>query len=790
VTTYDRFDGVIGPTIAESVPSWPVRPHPGTDAPNVIVILLDDTGFAQLGCYGSTMSTPNIDRLAANGLRYTNFHVTPLCSPTRAALLTGRNHHEVGVRSLANFNTGYPNMRGHVSNHAATMAELLRDEGYATLAVGKWHLCQMEDASAAGPFDQWPTQRGFDRFYGFLDGETDQFHPELVYDNHRIDQPATADEGYHLTEDLIDHAIEFMHDSKSIRPDRPFFLYLATGAMHAPHQAPADYLAKYRGAFDDGWDEARNAWFTRQRDMGLFPSGTQLAPRNPGVEEWSELPENHKRLAARLQEAFAAFLDHTDDQIGRLVAALAHLGELDNTLIMLLSDNGASQEGGKFGVLHEWKYFNFLVESPDDAVARLDDIGGQDSHTNYPWGWAQAGNTPFKWYKQNTHEGGVHVPLIVHWPARIPPADRGGLRDQFHHVNDIAPTVYDLLGVTLPSEYRGYEQMPITGTSMRYTLADGEAPTRKQVQYFEMMGHRGIYSDGWKAVTRHTPGVPYDNDDWELYHVAADRSECVNLAAAEPGRLARLVELWWEQAREHGVLPLDDRSIELFGGRDLGQATQASRGLAGLTGAGSKAAGRTGYSPHPASKHYVYRPPMSPMPAQVGARINGRSWDLDATIDRPAGAAGVLYATGNQNSGLSVFVQEDRLVFDYNCFGDHYVGESDIEVPVGESVVGVRFRRSADGSGHATLVINEAECGRVEIPFVMLIISSIGPSVGFDHGSPVSQRYASPFPFTGRLDRVDIQIGPFGDAASGQVAPGQVAPSQVAAEAAESMFRQ
>ncbi len=780
MTTFDGFDGVIAPTIADSVPSWPTRPHPGPDAPNVVVILLDDTGFAHLGCYGGAISTPNIDRLAADGLRYTNFHVTPLCSPTRAALLTGRNHHAVGMRSLANFNTGYPNMRGHVSNHAATMAEVLRDQGYATFAVGKWHLVQMEDASAAGPYEQWPTQRGFDRFYGFLDGETDQFHPELVYDQHRIDPPAGP--GYHLTEDLVDQAIGFVHDSKSIRPDRPFFLYLATGATHAPHQAPPEYLAKYRGAFDDGWDVARDEWFARQRELGLIPEETKLAPRNPGVEEWAGLPETHRRLAARLQEAFAAFLDHADAQIGRLVDALAGLGELDNTVILLLSDNGASQEGGQQGVLHEWKYFNFLTESPDDAMARLDDIGGPDSHANYPWGWAQAGNTPFKWYKQNTHEGGVHVPLVVHWPARIPAEERGGLRDQFHHVNDLAPTIYDLLGIAPPEVYRGYAQLPVTGTSMRYSLADGTEPSRKHVQYFEMMGHRGIYADGWKAVTRHVPNTPYEDDDWELYHVETDRSECVNLAEAEPDRLAGLVELWWEQAREHGVLPLDDRSIELFGGRDMALATQASRGLAGLAGAGAMSRSGKYYSPHPADRHYVYRPPMSPIPVQAGPRISGRPWDLDAAIDRPAGAEGVLYATGNQNSGLSIFIQDDRLVFDYNCFGDHFIAESETKVPVGKSVVGVRFRRTVGQAGEATLVINDAACGRVDIPFVMLILSSIGPSIGFDHGSPVSRRYASPFPFSGELSRVDIQI----------VVPaaGLRVPAAEEAEARESMSRQ
>ncbi len=784
MTSYDNFDGVIGPTVAESVPSWPQRPHPGQDAPNVVVVLLDDTGFAQLGCYGSTMHTPNIDRLAANGLRYTNFHVTPLCSPTRAALLTGRNHHEVGMRSLANFNTGYPNMRGSISNHAATMAEVLRDTGYATFAVGKWHLCQMEDASAAGPYDQWPLQRGFDRFYGFLDGETDQFDPELVYDNHRVDPPAKAD--YHLTEDLVDHAIAFMHDSKSIRPDRPFFLYLAPGAMHAPHQAPADYLAKYEGAFDDGWDEARRAWFSRQRELGIFPAETQLAPRNPGVQPWSELPVNQRRLAAKLQEAFAAFLDHTDAQLGRLVTALERLELLDNTLILLLSDNGASQEGGELGLIHEFKYFNFLAESPDEAVTKLADIGGPDSHTNYPWGWAQAGNTPFKWYKQNTHEGGVHVPLIVHWPTQIPAADRGGLRPQFHHVNDLAPTIYDLLGVSAPQVYRGYEQMPITGTSMRYTLAEATAPSRKQVQYFEMMGHRGIYADGWKAVTKHAPGTSFDDDDWELYHVDQDRSECVNLASTEPERLTAMVDLWWQQARAHGVLPLDDRTIELFGGREGAAASQISRGLAGLAGAGRSARTRDYHSPHPASRHYTYRPPMSPMPAQAAARISGRNWDLSATVDRPAGASGVLYASGNRNSGLSLFVQGDRLVFDYNCFGQHSIIESELEVPTGGSVLGVRFRGLPTKNGQATLVINDAECGQVEIPFVMLIVSSIGPSVGFDHGSAVSRRYSAPFPFEGTLDRLDIQLIPASAVAAHDAPADQVAQAQ----ARQAMSRQ
>lgn len=728
---HEAFEGRIGRTHEESEPWWPPRPHPGDRAPNVVMVLLDDLGFGQLGCFGSTIDTPTIDRLAADGLRYTNFHVTPLCSPSRAALLTGRNAHEVGMRSLANFSTGFPNMLGHISAHAATVAEVLRDEGYATFALGKWHLCQMEEASAAGPYDQWPCQRGFDRFYGFLDGETDQFHPELVYDNHAVEPPATPEDGYHLSEDLVDRAIGFIHDSVSIRPDRPFFAYLAFGATHAPHQAPQPYLDKYRGAFDEGWDVVRERWFARQQELGLLPAGTGLAPRNPGVEPWDDLPENHQLLAARLQEAFAAFLDHTDAQLGRLVEALEHLDLLDDTIIMVCSDNGASQEGGPFGILHEMKFFNFLVETPDEAVRRLDDIGGPDSHANYPWGWAQAGNTPFKWYKQNTHEGGVHVPLVVRWPREVP--DPGGLRDQFHHVNDLVPTLYEILGITAPETYRGRSQLPITGTSLRYTFADATAATRKTVQHYESMGHRAIHADGWKAVTRHQHGVPYDDDVWELYHLDADRSECVDLAATHPEKLAELVHRWWEEAEAHGVLPLDDRTIELFGARFRDR------------------------SPHPADLRYTYRPPMSPMPAQVSPAFGGRSWQLLATIDRPAGADGVLYATGTTNSGLSLFVQDDHLVFDYNCFGDHHIVESAGPLPEGASVVGVRVERTGT-DGTATLVVDGEDGASVHLPFVMRVMSSIGASLGYDHGSPVSGRYDGAFAFAGHLDRVDVEL--------------------------------
>jgi len=750
----EQFDGRICPTVAESEPWFDEPPHPGEGAPDVVIVLLDDTGFAQLGCYGSDIDTPNIDALAAGGLQFTNFHVTPLCSPTRASLLTGRAPHAVGMRAVSNFRTGFPNQLGHISVRAATIAEVLHDEGYATFCVGKWHLAPMEQCSAAGPFDQWPLARGFDRFYGFLEGETDQFHPELVADNHPVEPPASPEDGYHLSEDLVDQALRMIADSRGVRPDRPFLCYLAFGATHAPHQAPPEHLAKYRGRFDDGWDIVRERWFRRQLELGVVPGGTALSPRNPGVEPWDELSEDQRRLAARLQEAFAAFLDHTDAQIGRFVEGLRRLGRLDDTLLIVLADNGASQEGGPYGVLHEMKFFNGILETPEEAVARIDDIGGPRSHTNYPWGWAQCGNTPYRWYKQNTHEGGVHVPMVVHWPNGIPASEAGTMRDQFTFVADIAPTVYELLGVDPPMVRGGIEQLPVTGRPFAGVLADPAAPATNTCQYFEQAGSRAIVVDGWKAVCKHQPGADYDTEPWELYHLAEDRAEVRDLAGEQPERLAELIERWWAEADRHGVLPLDDRTIELFGARFRDR------------------------SPHPADRRYVYRPPMSPMPAQAGAAIAGRSFDLEARVTHQAGDEGVLFASGTENAGLSVFVQRGRLVLDYNAFGDHIVLESDVEVPDGDVVLGVRLRRGDGFRGTASVEVGGARAGEVDLPLFMRMMSSIGPSVGADAGSAVSTRYDGPYPYTGTLHEVVVQVS-----------PGRVA-GAAAAEARAEMSRQ
>ena len=729
-----RFEGKIGRTFADSEPWFEEPPHPGTDAPNVLLVLLDDTGFAQFGCYGSDIDTPNVDALAANGLQFTNFHVTPLCSPTRASLLTGRSQHAVGMRAVSNFRTGFPHQLGHISNHAATIAEVLKGEGYTTFCTGKWHLAPMEQCSAAGPFDQWPLARGFDRFYGFLEGETDQFHPDLVADNHPIEPPAKPEDGYHVSEDLVDQLLKMVSDAKGVRPDRPFFAYLPFGATHAPHQAPASYMEKYRGRYDEGWDIIRERWFQRQIELGVIPPDTQLAPRNPGVDAWDDLPENQQKLACRLQEAFAAFLDHTDDQIGRVIDGLREQGQLDNTIVVVLADNGASQEGGPFGVMHEMKFFNGIFETPDEAIHKIDDIGGPHSHTNYPWGWAQAGNSPFKWYKQNTHEGGVHVPMIVHAPNQVAADQVGTKRDQFVYVADIVPTIYELLGVTPPDTYRGVEQMPVTGHSFASVLGDAAAPATNTVQYFEMAGSRALVAGEWKAVCKHQPGADYDTEPWELYHLASDWSECNNLAEAEPARLDELIALWWDEADKHGVLPIDERMLELFGARFREN------------------------SPHSPERRYVYRPPMSPMPGQASAAIGGRSFDLTATVTRNAGDDGVLYATGTENSGLSIFVQNDRLVVDYNAFDEHVILESDVAVPAGDSTLTVKLRRGAGMAGMMALEINDQPTGETDLPLFMRMMSSVGPSVGYDHGSAVSTRYEAPFPFAGKLHEIVIQL--------------------------------
>ena len=729
------FKGRIGRTVYESKPHWSELPRPRDGAPNVLIILFDDLGFAHLGCYGSTIATPNIDKLAAGGLRYTNFHTTALCSPTRAALLTGRNHHSVGMRGLSNWNTGYPNCTGSVAKSAATLAEMIRPVGYSTFAVGKWHLAPLESVSPAGPFDQWPLGRGFDRYYGFMGGETDQWRPQLYCDNRPIRQPRGPAEGYHLTEDLIDQAQAMIRSQKSAVPEKPFFTYLCFGATHAPHQAPKPFIDKYRGHFDAGWDVVREQWFERQKEMGIIPAGTQLAPRNPGVKAWDTLSSDQKTVALRLQEAFAGFLEHTDAEIGRLIAFLRDLGELDNTLILLMSDNGASQEGGPQGMVDYARYFNGYVEPIDESMARLDQIGTEHAHNNYPWGWAQAGNTPGKRYKQNTHGGGVRDPLIVHWPKGI--ADKGGIRPQFHHVTDITPTVLEVVGVTPPDTINGEAQMPIHGASLAYTFPNeaSSEKSRKQVQYFEMLGHRGIWADGWKAVAYHEAETPFDADKWELYHLDEDFSESRDLATEKPEKLKEMIELWWAEAGRNGVLPLDDRRVELW------------------------APSPRAFNPRNRLS-YVYRPPVDQIPAEGAPALGNRTFSIIAEIDSAAAAEdGCLFAFGDMKSGLSFYIQNNRLLFDYNFFSTHYKAISTVPVPLGRSEVSVTLAK-IEQAGRVTLRIGGRECGSVDLPKLLRRIWGGGMSIGCDEGAAVSPGYAAPFKFKGELIKLTLDTPP------------------------------
>lgn len=716
-------------TVHEATPAWPQRARPGPDAPDIVWVVLDDCGFAQLGCYGSSIETPAIDALAARGLRYTNFHVTAMCSPTRTCLLTGRNHHAAGMGYLADFDTGFDNARGAISRRAATLAEMLQHGGYGTYALGKWHLVPPAECSPAGPFDNWPTQRGFDRYYGFLGGEDDQWAPELWYDQHYV--PPDPRPGYHLSEDLADRAQEFVADHLAATPERPFFLYLAFGACHAPHQAPQAFLDKYAGRFDAGWDAERERVLERQKAMGIVPPDTRLAPRNPGVRDWESVGTQERRLVSRMQEVFAGFTEHTDAQIGRLVEFLRRRGRLDNTLFVVLSDNGASGEGGESGSVNEYRYFLGLPDSLEDNLRDMDKLGGPWTHNHYPSAWAQAGNTPLKFYKKYTFGGGVRAPLVMHWPRRL--GDAPGLRGQFHHAIDLCPTMLELAGIAPQPAYRGVEQMPLHGTPMTYTLAQAQAPSTHTTQYFEMGGQRGIYHDGWKAVTNHRSGDDYEADRWELYDLRSDWSECVDLAQREPERLRQMVELWWREARAYGVLPLDDRAQARAFARDPARGD------------------RTRFVMYPGTRLLtpLTGPNFSLRPFRVTAHVDAMRADSD----------GVLFAYGRRAAGFTLFVQQGRLCFDYNLAGRHTVLEAAEPLAPGAHVLACDVRAEG-GRVTAALLVDGREVAQAPLPMAFPAgFGLLSSQCGMNQPSPVSPRYQAPFRFDGDLDRVEIDLG-------------------------------
>lgn len=723
-------------TVHDGEPAWPAAPRPRPGAPNVVLVVLDDCGFSQLGCYGASIRTPAIDRLAANGLRFTNFHVTAMCSPTRSSLLTGRNHHAVGMGYLADFDTGFDNARGAISPKAATLAEMLREGGYGTYALGKWHLTPPAECSPVGPFRNWPTQRGFDRWYGFLGGEDDQYAPELWEDQHFAPLPERDD--YHLSEDLVDRAQAYLADHVTTTPDRPFFLYLAFGACHAPHQAPRAFIEPYGGAFDAGWDAERETVLARQKAMGIVPPETALPDHNADVTPWDAVREDARPLMCRMQEVFAGFTTHTDAQIGRLVAFLDRHGLTGNTLLVVMSDNGASGEGGEFGSENEYRYFLGLPDTLEENLAAIDRLGGPRTHNHYPSGWAQAGNTPLKMYKKFTFGGGIRAPLILHWPDGI--ADAGGLRPQFHHAIDIVPTVLELAGVAAPSAYRGVEQLPIHGTSLAYAFDDAGAASRRTTQYFEMGGQRGIYHDGWKAVTRHRSGTPFADDVWELYDLADDPSETRDLSHAHPGRRRALVDLWWEEARRNGVLPLDDRAQARAFARD--PATTARR-------------------------EFVMLPGTRLLTPVSGPNFAMRSFRIEARVAALAGGeAGVLFAYGRRAAGFALYLKDGRLCFDYNLAGRHSILRSRDPLAGGLTRLAGTLVLDA-GRARVELSGDGTPLGAADLPMGFPGgFGLLSAQCGMNYPSPVSEEYAAPFRFTGVLESVAITLGEADEAAA------------------------
>ncbi len=758
-----KFPGKIGRTVQESSPAWPQPIRAREGAPNVLFFILDDVGYGQLSCFGGLVETPNIDRVAKMGLRYANMHTTALCSPTRACVLTGRNHHSSGVSSIMETATGYPGYDCRMPFENGMLPEILLQHGYNTFCAGKWHLSPSEDNSAAGPFHRWPLGRGFERYYGFLGAETNQWYPDLVQDNRSISQPRLPEDGYHLNEDLANQAIAMILDAHVNAPEKPFFLYYATGAAHAPHHVPKDWIAKYQGKFDMGWDRYRQSVFERQKKIGLLPPGAELPPRDPDVPVWDTLSADQKRLYARFMEVFAGYLSHTDHHFGRILDTLEKIGELGNTLIMVLSDNGASAEGGPVGSFNEMLFINFVPESFEENLARIEELGSPSAYNHYPWGWTWAGNTPFRRWKRETYRGGSTDPFIVAWPRSI--KARNEVRHQYAHAIDLMPTVLEALGIEPPDAVRGVTQSPLEGVSFAHTFDKPEAATNHITQYFEMLGHRAIDHDGWRAVCP-WPGPSFaeaaqkgrkfsdpippqvldelETSGWELYHIAEDPTESINLAARHPAKLRQLISLWWVEAGKYKVLPIDG---------ELNQRLAVERPQT------SKPRTR-----------FIYYPGGSVVPPGTAPPLNNRPHSIEADVEIPdGGAEGVLLAEGGSTGGYVFYVKDGSLRYAHN-----YVGHDIFEVVSKEKVKpgrhSLRFEfeptgppdiREGKGSpGRAQLYIDGTLVANVNFPHTTPIAFGMeGLSCGYDFGEPVLPKvYKPPFAFTGKIHQVVVDV--------------------------------
>ena len=754
------FPGVIGRTADESSPAWPAPVRAPKDTPNVVFIVLDDTGFGNLGCFGSPIETPNLDAIAANGVRYNNMHTTALCSPSRSCILTGRNHHSNGMACITELASGFPGYNGVIPLENGMLSEMLVGRGYNTFMVGKWHLTPSNQETAAGPYDRWPLGRGFERFYGFLGGDTSQWYPELVYDNHQVEPPKTPEEGYHLSEDLVDRSIGFIADAKQIDPDKPFYLHLCFGATHAPHHVGKEWADRYKGAFDDGWDAYREGTFARQKELGIVPADAELSRHDPDVPDWDSLPEPARQLFSRFMEVFAGFLTHTDHQIGRLLEFLTHIGELDNTLIMVVSDNGASAEGGPTGTTNEAQFFNNAPEPLEDSLKVIDEVGGPKHFNHYPWGWTWAGNTPFRRWKRETYRGGVCDPFIVSWPKGI--ETKGEVRTQYAHIIDMVPTVLDLLGIQPPAAIKGVIQSPIQGVSFAHTVDDAAAESNRHTQYFEMMGHRAIYHDGWRAVCA-WPGPSFteagtgfgnpisseqlstlDATGWELYHVAEDFAENHDVAAEHRDTLIAMIATWYVEAGKYDVMPVDGSGLaRIIAEKPLVSAPR---------------------------DRYTYRPGTQSIPFSAAPQVLNRPHSITAGVEIPDdGAEGVLLCQGSAAGGYSFFLKDGKLRYVHNYVGRalHKV-ESDQVVPSGRHELRFEFEPTGEpdmphgkgAPGRLQLYVDDTLVGNAEAPTTTPFIVNPGQlCCGSNLGSPVTDDYASPFKFTGKLHEVTVDVG-------------------------------
>jgi arylsulfatase len=733
----EGFGGVIAESYDDSQEWWAAEERPNEGSPNVIIFLLDDVGFAQVESFGGLINTPNIDALADNGLRYNNFHTTALCSPSRASLMAGRNPHSIGLGSHALTAMGFPGYNAIMPESAKSVANYLQTEGYVNYALGKWDHTPLYEVSQVGPFDRWPSGEGFEHAYTFMAADVHQFVP-VMWNDHT---PEPYRKSVHLDQDLADRAIEWITGHKSIKPDLPFMMLWASGSMHSPHHAPDSHIDKYKGKFDMGWDKAREEILERQKALGIVPADTKLTERIDQIPAWDSLSPEEQSLYARQMEVFAGQMEWVDMQIGRVVAELERIGELDNTLIFVTADNGASGEGGLAGTFNETYVLNGLQTSLEANLRAQEDWGRENTYPHYHAGWAMAGNTPFRYFKQSEHRGGQADHLVVHWPGGI--EAKGEIRNQYHHISDIAPTIMEAAGIEVPEEHHGVPQQPMDGVSLMYSFDDAAAANKKERQYYEMFGNRAIWADGWKAVTLHANRMPWDvnvvlpfeNDEWELYNVAEDFSESTNLAEDNPEKLAEMIAMFDEEAWKYNVYPLYDDMIKRLG-------AQQDR----LFGD---------------QKEFVYFSPGAVRIAEKSsAPVKNRAHTIETQIDLKGDEEGVIAAVGGMTGGYTMFIKDHRLYYDYNFLdGVHYILKSS-PLPKGRTDLKFNFIKTKQFGGDGELYVNGEKVDEVEMPQMHIATYSLAETfdIGRDTGTQVSDLYTGIFRFDGKLDRVIITV--------------------------------